>query len=111
MAAKDHRPHFILSMQTISIIVKGRVQGVFYRQSTREKARELGLTGYVQNMENGSVHIVATGEHEKLDQLIAWCRQGPPKAKVQRRSHYRNSAAFTSIDKFKSQSAIRNLPS
>ena len=68
--------------QTISITVSGKVQGVFYRQSTREKARELGLAGHVQNMPDGSVHILATGPREKLDQLISWCHQGPPRSRV-----------------------------
>jgi len=69
-------------LQTISIIVKGKVQGVFYRQSTQEKATALGITGTVRNLPNKSVAITATGEKEQLDQLLAWCRQGPPRAVV-----------------------------
>jgi acylphosphatase len=69
-------------MQTIIITVSGKVQGVFYRQSTREKARALGITGFVKNMPGGTFQIIATGEPEQLTQLIAWCRQGPPKAIV-----------------------------
>lgn len=68
--------------QTISIIVKGKVQGVFYRQATREKARELGITGSVKNLSNQDVEVVATGTPDRLQQLTAWCRQGPPKAIV-----------------------------
>jgi len=69
-------------MQTISITVSGRVQGVFYRQSTREKARELGISGNVKNLADGTVYIIATGTRDQLDQLIEWCKKGPPKAVV-----------------------------
>jgi acylphosphatase len=67
---------------TYSIIVSGKVQGVFYRQSTKEKAISLNITGSVMNKKNGDVEIVATGLKEKLDELIDWCHQGPPKAVV-----------------------------
>jgi acylphosphatase len=69
-------------LQTISIIVTGRVQGVFYRQTTQEKAIALGITGTVRNLPNRSVQIIATGTKEKLDILTAWCRQGPSRAEV-----------------------------
>ena len=67
---------------TVSIQVKGKVQGVFYRKSAREKAQELGLSGKVKNMEDGSVSIKATGSRDRIDQLIAWCWQGPLRAEV-----------------------------
>lgn len=67
---------------TISIIVKGKVQGVFFRQSTREKAIMLGITGTVANKPDGSVYIVATGTKEQLDALTAWSKTGPPRAMV-----------------------------
>lgn len=69
-------------MQTISITVSGKVQGVFYRNSSKEKALSLGITGKVMNLRNGEVKIIATGNNEQLDKLIEWCRQGPSKAKV-----------------------------
>jgi acylphosphatase len=69
-------------LQSISITVSGKVQGVFYRQSTREKAQELGITGWVKNMPDDTVHILASGTKEQLDELVSWCRQGPPKASV-----------------------------
>jgi acylphosphatase len=68
--------------QTIVIRVSGKVQGVFFRQSTQEKAKSLGITGVARNLENGDVEIIATGSRELLDELIEWCRTGPPKAKV-----------------------------
>jgi acylphosphatase len=74
--------NFPRMVQTISITVSGFVQGVFYRQSTKEKALELGISGIVKNLPDGNVHIVATGTRDQLDQLVQWCRQGPPRAKV-----------------------------
>ena len=69
-------------MQTIRINVQGRVQGVFFRQSTKQKADELEITGTVKNCEDDSVEIIATGHKEQLDKLVEWCRKGPPKAYV-----------------------------
>jgi acylphosphatase len=69
-------------LQTISITVSGVVQGVFYRQSTKEKALELGISGIVKNLPDGNVHILATGTGDQLDQLVQWCKQGPRNAKV-----------------------------
>jgi acylphosphatase len=68
--------------QTISITVSGQVQGVYYRQSTKEKALELGVSGIVKNLPNGNVHILATGTQHQLNELVHWCKQGPPHAKV-----------------------------
>ena len=69
-------------MQTIKIKIEGEVQGVFFRQSTQEKAIQLGVKGTVRNCDDETVEIVATGTKEQLDQLVAWCRQGPPRANV-----------------------------
>ena len=69
-------------LQTISIIVSGKVQGVFYRQSTKQKARELNVKGIVRNLPDGNVHIIATGTSEQLDSLVKWCWQGPERAVV-----------------------------
>ena len=55
---------------------------MFYRQSTKEKAIALGITGHVQNERDGSVSITATGTDIQLDELIAWCRRGPARAMV-----------------------------
>jgi len=61
-------------MKTIKIKVEGQVQGVFFRQTTQEKARELGLKGTVKNCDDDSVEIIATGTKEQLDRLVTWCR-------------------------------------
>ena len=69
-------------MKTISIKVTGKVQGVFFRESTKEQATALGVAGTVCNLPDGGVEIICTGTPEQLESLINWCRQGPPKAKV-----------------------------
>ena len=69
-------------LRTIKILVSGEVQGVFYRQKTKETATQLRINGYVMNLPDGSVEIIATGTTEQLDILAAWCHTGPPKANV-----------------------------
>lgn len=69
-------------LQTVSITVSGKVQGVYYRQYTKEKAIELGLTGQVKNLKDGTVRIITTGDKEQLTELIQWCKKGPPRAIV-----------------------------
>jgi len=68
--------------QHLTIRVYGRVQGVYYRQSTRQKAVELGLTGLVRNEPDGSVYIEAEGDPQILAQFQQWCESGPPHAQV-----------------------------
>jgi len=65
-----------------NLIVLGRVQGVFFRASTLEQAQQLGLVGWVKNLPEGSVEIVAEGRRYAIEELVTWCRQGPPMAKV-----------------------------
>ena len=69
-------------MKCIAIQVYGKVQGVWYRASTKKKADELGLKGIVQNETDGSVFIKVTGENSLLQALIEWCKEGPQFAKV-----------------------------
>lgn len=64
--------------------VEGRVQGVWFRESTRREALPLGITGYARNMDDGSVEVLACGEDDALDQLAGWLKQGPPMARVTR---------------------------
>ncbi len=64
------------------IIVKGKVQGVFYRASAREKADDLGLYGWVKNRADGSVEIWVEGEEQIVLEMTEWCRQGPARARV-----------------------------
>jgi acylphosphatase len=71
-----------MNMERVHLVVRGRVQGVYYRASTRDRARRWQLHGWVRNCTDGSVEIVAEGEKETLEQLIAWCHTGPPGAMV-----------------------------
>ncbi|TFF98503.1 MAG: acylphosphatase [Promethearchaeota archaeon] len=66
----------------LSIDVYGRVQGVFFRASTRKRARKWGLTGYVRNMPDGTVHIEAEGSKEQLEKLLAFAQEGSRLARV-----------------------------
>jgi acylphosphatase len=63
--------------------VTGLVQGVFYRQSTAGEAGRFGLSGTVRNLPDGSVEVVAEGAREAVLELVAFCRRGPPSARVE----------------------------
>jgi len=63
-------------------IIKGRVQGVFFRDSTRRVARTLGITGHAINLADGDVEVLAFGEQETIEELAAWLQQGPQMARV-----------------------------
>lgn len=71
-----------LARRNIYVLVRGRVQGVFYRQSTKAEALKLGLCGFVRNLADGRVEALACGEAEKVQSLIDFCRMGPPRAQV-----------------------------
>jgi acylphosphatase len=72
------------TLARLSAIVRGRVQGVFFRDFTRTQAIALGLTGYVRNLPNGTVEAVAEGSREALESFLAQLRVGPPSARVDR---------------------------
>lgn len=63
-------------------MVSGRVQGVFFRASARQRAQELGLTGYVKNLPDGRVEAVACGPADAVEAFAAWLGHGPPQARV-----------------------------
>jgi acylphosphatase len=67
----------------LHLLISGRVQGVFYRQSTVDAAAQLGLRGWVRNLPDGRVEALAEGEREALEALLAFCRRGPPAASVE----------------------------
>lgn len=66
----------------IHAIVSGKVQGVFYRESTRQMAQSLSITGWVKNNSNGTVELIACGSKEHIEKLISWLHEGPPAARV-----------------------------
>jgi acylphosphatase len=68
----------------VRLNIQGRVQGVWFRDSTRRQAVRLGVTGWVKNKADGSVEVLAEGPEEKVADLIQWCHHGPPYARVTR---------------------------
>jgi len=65
------------------VYISGRVQGVFFRASTREEAVRLGLSGWVMNMPDGRVEAVFEGEGSVVDEMVSWCRRGSPHSRVE----------------------------
>ena len=69
--------------QRVHAIVRGQVQGVYYRSAASEQARVLGVTGWVRNLRTGEVELTAEGPRATLERLLEWCRLGPPAAQVE----------------------------
>lgn len=69
-------------MPTVHLLIKGKVQGVFYRASAKEVAERLHITGWVKNTPEGHVEVMACGEEEALRQFAEWCKKGPEHAMV-----------------------------
>ena len=69
-------------MKTVRLIIKGKVQGVFYRASAKDVADLIGVKGWIKNLPNDDVEIVASATEDVLQKFIGWCKQGPPKARV-----------------------------
>ncbi len=65
------------------IYVSGIVQGVFFRANAARKAEQLGVTGWVKNLPDGRVELIVEGEDHLVDQMVSWCRRGPPGAEVE----------------------------
>jgi acylphosphatase len=66
------------------LFVSGVVQGVSFRASTQDQARRRGIVGWVKNLDDGRVEAVAQGSKDRMRELVAWCRKGPPAAKVEK---------------------------
>lgn len=71
-----------MGRETRLFTVRGRVQGVWFRDSTRREAVRLGIAGHAVNLADGGVEVLASGSAEALEALAAWLRQGPPLAAV-----------------------------
>ncbi|MFB6117838.1 acylphosphatase [Halosegnis sp.] len=64
------------------MFISGHVQGVYYRATTRDKARERGVDGWVRNLDDGRVEAVFEGPREAVDAMVKWCHEGSPQARV-----------------------------
>jgi len=67
----------------VHLFISGTVQGVFFRDSAKQVAQSMGITGYARNLQDGRVEIVAEGEKDSVDKLVQWCHKGPPAAIVE----------------------------
>jgi acylphosphatase len=68
----------------VHVVIEGRVQGVFFRASTRDEARARGLNGWARNLPDGRVEAVFEGDKRVVENMLAWCHKGPPHAYVDR---------------------------
>lgn len=73
-----------MGKKQVRVIIQGKVQGVFYRASTRRTADALGITGWVKNMPDQTVHALFQGNPDTLHQMIQWCKKGPAGSRVDR---------------------------
>ena len=69
-------------MKTVHLLIKGKVQGVFYRATAKVIAHEIGLKGWIKNTQEGNVEAIVSGDAEQVEKFIQWCRQGPARAEV-----------------------------
>lgn len=83
-SAGDANPGAAMATRRLEIVVSGRVQGVWFRASTRNEAHRLGLRGWVRNLPDGRVEAVFEGEEQALAQMLDWSRVGPPGGRVDR---------------------------
>jgi acylphosphatase len=72
-----------MSNKRVQLLVRGRVQGTFFRAATQREARRLGVVGWVKNRNDGSVEIVAEGEEDAIKEIMLWAQHGPTAARVE----------------------------
>lgn len=71
-----------MGLKQVQLLVRGRVQGVYFRASAQREARRLGLTGWVKNRPDGYVELLAEGEEDEIKELVGWAHKGPGAARV-----------------------------
>lgn len=86
--------------RTRHLIIQGRVQGVWYRESMRIEAERLGVAGWVRNRRDGSVEAILQGEEQAVEALIRWARQGPPSARVDYILDEPGSGEFSAFERY-----------
>jgi acylphosphatase len=92
-----------MALKQLQLVVRGRVQGVYFRASAQREARRLGVSGWVKNRNDGSVEILAEGEETAIRELYGWAQKGPSAARVERvdtrwRSYTGDHSEFRIID-------------
>jgi len=87
-------------MKCINYLIFGKVQGVWFRAETQKIANELGIKGWVKNLEDGRVEVLAQGTDKQLQQFREWLNHGPPKAEVEKIEAY-ESECLTDFEEFK----------
>ncbi len=70
-------------METFHLIISGKVQGVFFRETSRKVAEQLHIKGWIKNTFDGKVEALITGEEKEVNEFVNWCRQGPDRASVE----------------------------
>jgi acylphosphatase len=86
-------------MPTRRLLIYGLVQGVWFRESMRQEALRLGITGWVRNLRDGSVEAMVSGEDDAVERLIAWTRRGPEMARVEQVQVSAGEGEFGSFEK------------
>ncbi|MFP4588512.1 MAG: acylphosphatase [Candidatus Acetothermia bacterium] len=71
-----------MAKKRVHLTISGHVQGVYFRANARDRAKRLGVKGWVKNLPNGDVEAVMEGEEKSLRDMISWCQKGPPMARV-----------------------------
>ena len=69
-------------MPTVHLLIKGKVQGVFFRATAKDIAKENGITGWIKNTKEGDVEVMVSGSQLQVDKFVEWCRTGPGRAVV-----------------------------
>lgn len=85
-------------VKTLHLVMRGRVQGVWYRDSMRREALHLGVCGWVRNCSDGSVEAMVQGEAEPVDALVSWAHRGPPFARVDQLEIRPGSGSFSGFE-------------
>ncbi len=84
---------------TRRLVIHGRVQGVYFRESLRQEAEALGVTGWVRNRRDGSVEAMVSGAADAVERIVAWAHQGPPAAQVERVDVEEACGGFTGFER------------